>query len=407
MAIVSHLLRKIERKLKIEVISLYGNLCLTLTDTNALAIYLNKRVLSQNQIFALDLHTSVTRDVSASLLRSKFRLRRWSISSSSYLYREPNLKLQHINSENWRDLDTSQVKSFNKKYRAFLDSNDAYLVSYTFSFLQIFATYRKPILAINATRYESPYTYSELEFHRLNTLIKDMTKKNLLTIVSNNLGDRDYLRFFTGVDSRYVPSLCEYIPRMIGSSGKWVVMSRNIDLAKKISLAGKNLVSQHEIYPNGYTHEEFALNVGVIYIPYNISTMRFFELATAGFQIRIPTDRLLMEWCHLPGVLSELSWVQVIGKPCPIWLAESPADPNWNQFYRWWLQRADWHNLANFENVKFFDSLEELDLASEPSDYEGVHRNHRIRQEWQDITDEFYRSANENKKKPNENIDKA
>jgi hypothetical protein len=177
---------------------------------------------------------------------------------------------------------------------------------------------------------------------------------------------------------------------MNGRSKRWVVISRNVDFSREVAKFGSNLYSVFDLYPNGFSHKEFAENVGVVYIPYNISTMRLFELATAGFQIRIPTNRLLREWIDIPGVLSELSWVQVIDSDCPKWMRNTPADPGWIEFYEWWLARADWHNKEYFPNVRLFDSVEEL--VSEPIfDFDITDRNLMISQSWQNVTDNFFK----------------
>lgn len=369
--------------------NIIGVMAVEILDNNLLSnVILKKRKLKKH-VFALDLHTSVTRDVSSSLKKSGFRLRRWSISSSSYLYKEPNLKLKFINSRNWKDLNPLVIQSFKDHYKYFLEQIDSFIVSHSFSLLRIFSDFEKPILAINSTRYESPYTLNEIDFHNLNKLISDLDKSDLLTVISNNKGDRDYLEYFTGLKSQYIPSLCEYIPEIEGINGKWVVVSRNPDLAKHIASYGSNLHSQFDLYPNGFSHAEFARNKGVVYIPYNISTMRLFELATAGFPIRIPTDRLLMEWIHTPGVLDELSWIQVSGSSCPTWLRDTPADPEWINFFAWWLLRADWHNSKYFPNVKLFDSLDEL--AFEPElKFDMTIRNQDLRKAWLEVTDRFY-----------------
>lgn len=389
LSVIRKRLRFLRDALRSNIRNIWGMIMLQILDNNVVSHALVNKLKTKKQVFALDLHTSVSRDISCSLENSGFRLRRWSICSSSYLYKEPNLNLRFINSRNWKDLNPFAIQSFKEHYKYFLEQIDSFLVSYSFSLLRIFEDCKKPILAINATRYESPYTLDESEFFDLNKLILNLNKSNLLTIVSNNEGDRDYLEYFTGVKSQHIPSLCEYIPKMRGSNGKWVVVSRNPDLAKHVASFAQNMHSQYDLYPNGFSHIEFAENKGVVYIPYNISTMRLFELATAGFPIRIPTDRLLMEWTHMPGVLDELSWIQVSGSSCPTWLRNTPADPRWINFYKWWLLRADWHNSRYFPNVKFFDNLEEL--AIEPIfKVDMTSRNEEIRNAWLEVTNRFY-----------------
>ena len=57
------------------------------------------------QIFILDLHTSVTRDVMPAIERMDVTVNRWSISGSSELFNEPNLKVKAVNSQEWRGIN--------------------------------------------------------------------------------------------------------------------------------------------------------------------------------------------------------------------------------------------------------------------------------------------------------------
>jgi hypothetical protein len=340
------------------------------------------------KVFALDLHNAVLRDGYSFLIKNNLRFERWSISGTSSQFNEPNLRLKFINSKSWQLLDDQLIERFQERYKYTLDKQYGFLVAHTLSFVRLFHKFQKPILAINSTRYEAPFSFNQSEFKKLNKILQDLTMDSKLRIVSNNVGDRDYLEFFSGIKSDHIPSLCDYIPRRSPKNDDWIILSRNIDLSFEISSFGVNLRSQYEKYPNGYTHEEFSKNFGVVYIPHNISTMRLFELATAGFPVRIPSDKLLMELVDLPGVLSELSWIQVAGKACPDWLRDTPADPEWQSFYSWWLARADWKLLQYFPNVSTFDSFNEL-TQDIPNIEDPTRRNELLRSEWSRIFSEF------------------
>lgn len=340
------------------------------------------------KVFALDLHNAVLRDGYSFLAKNNLGFERWSISGTSDQFNEPNLKLRHINSRTWQFLDSQIISSFQKRYRHTLDKKVGFLVAHTLAFVGLFQKFQKPLLAINSTRYEAPYSFNQAGFNELNSILQSLTMDSKLEIISNNLGDRDYLEYFSGIKSTHIPSLCDYIPRRSPKNKDWIVLSRNIDLSFEIATFGENLRSQYEKYPNGYTHSEFSENFGVVYIPHNISTMRLFELATAGFPIRIPSDKLLMELIKLPGVLSELSWIQVAGKTCPIWLKDTPADPQWLNFHTWWLERADWKLLEYFPNVSFFDTFTEL-THDVPAIQDPSLRNESIRSEWSRVYSDF------------------
>jgi hypothetical protein len=343
------------------------------------------------KVFALDLHNSVLRDGYSFLLKNNLRFERWSISGTSNQFKEPNLRLKFINSKSWQFLDDRLIERFQERYKCTLDKQYGFLVAHTLAFVRLFHKFQKPILAINSTRYEAPFSFNESEFKKLNKILQDLTMDSRLRIISNNVGDRDYLEFFSRIKSDHIPSLCDYIPRRSPKNKDWIILSRNMDLSFEIASFGENLRSQYEKYPNGYTHKEFSKNFGVVYIPHNISTMRLFELATAGFPVRIPSDKLLMELVNLPGVLSELSWIQVAGKPCPNWLLNTPADPEWPHFYSWWLERADWKLPQYFPNVSTFDCFSEL-AQDIPNIQDPTLRNELLRSEWSGIYSDFAHS---------------
>jgi hypothetical protein len=232
----------------------------------------------------------------------------------------------------------------------------------------LFQKFKKPILALNATRYESPYTFDPQAFTNLNQSLQNEFISKNLTVISNNLGDRDYLKYFTGIESIYAPSLCDYLPKQTPVTPNWIILSKNIEIAQEISRISKNLVPSDEMWPHSYKHEEFALQKGVIIIPYNISTMKIFELTTAGCPIRIPSDNLLLKMIGKRGILSELSYAQIYDKNVLEPNSNSPMDPNWENFYSWWLERADWNNTDFFPNITRFDSFEELGEEPEPLD---------------------------------------
>lgn len=336
-------------------------------------------------IFTLDLHTSVVRDLRESLETNQILVERFSISSSSHLFNEPNLRLPFISSKNWRTIEDKKIRGFQRFFQATLEKAHCFLVTYTFSFVLIFENLGKPILAVNATRYESPFTLDEDRFRDLNGKLKDLYKSGVLSVISNNAGDRDYLNWFTGIDSKHIPSLCSYSAKHEPSIETWLILCRNLDLGKEISRNTLNAKTVEEVFPRGYSHEDFAKYAGVILVPYNISTMRLFELSTSGMPVRIPSDRLLRQWSCLPGVLSELSWVQVLDAECPSWLKGTPADPDWSDYLEWWLERADWKFKAFFPNVSIFDSLDELSTPPPPFTFDSVNqRNNTIRS----LTDE-------------------
>ena len=341
-------------------------------------------------IFSLDLHTSVVRDLIPSFSKFDIRAIRWSISSGSYLFKEANLRLKHINNQNWKSLSEQNVELFWKKYRYLPSIADFFAIGYVLSFILLFEGFNKPIFAVNATRYEAPFTNNEDGFKKLNSVLIEKSRSGILTVVSNNAGDAAYLEYFTGIKSDVVPNLCDYVAPYSPSTDNWIVLCRNRDLVSEVLSLNSNFKLEGELFPNGYSFNDLAKQQGVILFPYNISTMRLFELSAAGIPVRIPTDRFLLELKNLPGILSELSWIQVENQDCPKWLANTPADPNWSDFYDFWLPRADWQQEELFPNISRFDSFSELNepvAIVPPLDIQE--RNKKIRTLWDEQIGKF------------------
>ena len=342
------------------------------------------------RFFSIDLHTSVTRDIENFVRKSGGKFTRWSIAGTAKFFNDPNLRTSYVSNHSWRRINPEIIEKFHKRYQIFLSRQNIFCVSYTFSFVQLFEKTNKPILVVNAIRYESPFTLNETKFKALNKSLENLSKKGLLTVISNNLGDQDYLKQLSNIDSIYIPILCDYITPMKSINENWVVISRNKDFSRVIAKYGKNLVSQYDLYPNGYTFKEFSNNKGVVLIPQNISLMKLFELTTGGFPVRIPSDRLLLEWRNIPGVLTEISYLDILQENCPRWLKNTPADIKWDGYYPWWLSRADWCNKSLFPNVSRFDSLEELEQDLDIDLRAPINlRNEQVRSEWQNFTKEY------------------
>jgi hypothetical protein len=338
-------------------------------------------------LFTLDLHTSVVRDFTPILGNLNVIVNRWSISGSSYLFKEPKLRIKVINNSTWKNLNSNMVNSFQKQYSVFLNKQNGFIISYTLSFIELFKKYKRPILGINATRYESPFTFNNDLFLDLNSSLQNYSN---LRLISNNIGDRDYLKYFTGLDSEYIPSLCDYTVFNKPEEHVWVINCRNRDLARKISTYSVNLKTSHETWPNGYSYKQLSMVKGIVLIPYTISTMAMFELTTAGFPIRIPSDRLLLKMISWPGVLDELSYAQIYNREVLQINLNSPMDPGWSKFYNWWLERADWNNSEYFPNVTRFDSFEELAVDPKPFKIEAIFdRNIRISELWKNNLGKF------------------
>lgn len=322
--------------------------------------------IGRKRVFNLDAHISVFRDLEMGFRDFPVFTTSWSISGHNHLVRrffKTADPVQIITESNWKDLDSKIIVEFREKYRRFLDSFDGFVACYPPSFVRIYEETGKPILSVVATRYEHPHTLDISEWGALDSSLKKGTLENRLRLVANNHGDADYLDFFTGISPEVLPSLCDYTGETWrGSSGSKVFYCRSQALENKIVEETQgSWVPVRKALGASYTWSKLANVSEVLVIPYNISTMTLFELATMGVPVSVPSRSFMRTLADsYDGVLSELSFYQVHGASTSELSEANPNNFNSKTFFDWWLDRADFYSTSLMPNVRTIESFNEL-----------------------------------------------
>lgn len=326
---------------------------------------------SKNTIaFNLDLHISVIADLNEQLKNNRIRVIRWSISSHNFVFRKvfkiPD-PVEIVNQSSWRNLNPALVVGFNSKYGKILDKTDFFVITHTPSFVQLYESYRKPILCINSTRYEAPYSKSSNLWRELNNSIKKGYELGYLTIWSNNRLDQSYLKQIVGIESELVPSLCAYVGCQWKPKKKNLIFFAKTEaeqsfLRKKL---GDKWVSAHIGLGKNFKYSALANVEAVFFLPYQLSTMLLFELATIGVPVIVPSPRLLkkLKGENLP-VLSELLHASLSDIRNSLQSQEVPLD--WISDLDWWLDKADFYDHVLMPNVIVVESFEEVEVMQFP-----------------------------------------
>lgn len=342
-------------------------------------------------IFNLDLHTSLIQDLKIGLNDFDVKLVSWSVSGNNRNFRKfykiPD-PVQGISGISWLTLGPENFSFFQKRYDRFLRTFDAYIVCFPPSFAQIFTSYEKPILVYCGTRYEAPFTKTPSAWDELNKTIVSGSKSNLITVVANNLGDLDYLKYFTGVTPRYLPSLCDYTSvQWQVEKNKKIVFSRDSTISAQVSFQTQSKwQTPREAFGKSYNWKKLSQVEEILVIPYNISTMTLFELATAGIPVSVPSPRFLEELrLNYDGVLTELSFFEILKCETDGLESTNPNKVNSSSIRKWWTDRADFYNQDLMPNVRVIDSFNDLllphpYLASDPESMRSLieDRNMRI-----------------------------
>jgi hypothetical protein len=299
------------------------------------------------KLFNLDLHISVIKDfeniVNTLYGKHQIEITNWSISGHNWVFNQPTANVKFINQYTCDYINDEMITKFNIEYGDLLSSYDGFIVTHTPVFALIYEQYNKPIIIINSCRFDQPFCWNN-NANGLKWLIKGLYRlkeKGLLHIISNNKADQEYLLRGSGLESIYIPSLCEYTEApynpiynqaILYNPSPYINTSTDIDKSQVAPKLGF-----------GYSWKELHSYKVIIHLPYEISTMSIFEQYTAGVPMLFPTKEFYKK-CHNDGL--------IINKSAYGSLIKTDID--------FWLDRADFYNNGIYKNILYFNSFEEI-----------------------------------------------
>lgn len=318
------------------------------------------------RVFNLDVHISVIADVEAGLGSKNVDLIKWSLSGNNQVFRKfrryPD-PVSTINASTWENLDDHLIEKFTSRYQGFLKSFDGFIAAHPVSFSRIYDKFEKPTLTIASTRYELSFTNNPAEWELLNQTLKRQSDRFPGLLASNNRGDQDYLKYHAGLSARYVPSVCDYTNvSWVGGGTNLLIFAKSSELIDEIEAFTEGLwLAGKKVLGSNYSWRDLARARAILVIPYNISTMTMFELATMGVPVIVPSRNFFMELiAEHSGVLSELSFFQIHNLDVSSLSEHDPNNFKSLGFYDWWLSRADFYDPALMPNVRVIDNFREL-----------------------------------------------
>jgi hypothetical protein len=328
-------------------------------------IAINRRArASTPHLFNIDLHASVIRDLEMGLSLLDAQLTRWSLSFGNrhfrHIFKWPD-PVEFVNESTWRSLDSNLIDRFQSRYGPFLRSFDGFVITYPPAFSELFSGLNKPTLVVAATRYEAPFTGNAGAWASLDAYLLSESLAGRMVVAANNRADRDYMEWHSGLRPVLTPSLCDYTgTRWAGPGGPRVFFCRSEHLSERIRAVTHGAwIPAQEALGRNYSWSSLARCSAVLVIPYNVSTMTLFELATSGVPVVVPDPNLMLELMgQYEGVLSELLFDSADGGSHPV--EGGPADRMPFADPRWWLDRADFYDSGLMPNVTTITRLEEL-----------------------------------------------
>ena len=265
----------------------------------------------------------------------------WCLSGHAWvMHRQPDFPLV-INPNTWRNLDQEMIYRFQQKYDGFLRQFDGFIVGYASCFAMLYERYNKPIIMLNAVRYDVPYcqTRNFGMLHQYDECLKRLHASKKLIIASNNKADQLYLLRGCGLSSKYIPSLCDYT-RVNYAPTKPTFLCYHGHVPEHPLVTPKNQLR----HPHDW--KDLTEYKGIISFPYEISLMSLFEQFTMGMPFFFPSK---VFWKATPSIQSISSyWGQLPG-----------------HFYELndlstWIELADMYDTFQSPNTYYFDSFDHL-----------------------------------------------
>ncbi len=271
--------------------------------------------------------------------------------------------------------------------------HDVYHCSHPTGLCELFMPFNISMLMLATTRFEQGRENSPDRFAAFVRNFRAMAAMPGTSVLANNLFDSHYVYYYTGVRALHVPSLCNYtgaiyswrpsdpgrhleipvvgfrpIKKLLPSAlGSFLEPLKNLTRDANLSFTYGGF---RDLLGPNYSYKQLASYPALLYLPYQVSTMSFFEQYSMGIPLIAPSVRLLAEWQMQYTLLSELTWSQafrtektrrgVLPRHANVTAAEEPFDPNDEESVnavRHWLGHADFYT---FPHVILFDSWEDL-----------------------------------------------
>jgi len=357
-----------------------------------------------------------------------------------------NLKV--LNYDGWRgfSLDPSPAVLRRNFYDAYKHDEefgnvDYVMCSHPAANCELYLAFNKSIIIYNTQRIEfgrdDEYVWWRQPFlgnrsarwNHWASNLRSLSRNPMHMVAANNRYDVNHMLYHTGVTAKYIPSWCggeldeitsgkyepqtselvltpyrlnlEYSPKSIPQHG-WP-LARDIDPLEHplfdelhaLQLSEYfSVISMSAAFPGGKfeSFSSFGAFKAAVVIPYQASTMFFFQLYRSSTPILAPTSKLLMSWVQKHRILWEVSY----GNP-PRSNEEHDFDtyPNPNNFdaesRQAWVEFFDIYQIDTFPHILYFDSWSDALSIAQTTDFAKVsdamrqHNKrefHRIQELW-------------------------
>jgi hypothetical protein len=301
------------------------------------------------RFFCMDLHISIIADFKTAC--PDVEVVDWCLSGHSWVMKRNMDFPDHINPNTWQNLNPEMIKKFQDKYDPFLKTFDGFIVGFCSAFAMIYEKYDKPIIMMNAVRYDIPFcrTKDMRMLTKWNECLDRLNRHGLLTIVSNNKADQLYTRLGCGLQSQVIPSLCLY-------TNTHYAPTKPTFLCYNGTFSSHPLLTPKKDLPHPHEWSDVTSFRGIVNFPYEVSLMSVFEHFTAGCPLFFPSKAY---WKANPGIQSVSAY----------WGDALPAEFAPLSTPQAWIDLADMYDVFQSPNTHYFDSEAHLFQLLETFEY--------------------------------------
>jgi hypothetical protein len=162
------------------------------------------------RFFNTDLHISVIADIKHIFNHLGHEVDDWCQSCHAHVIGKKRQEVKFIGA----DVSESNLTNFYNYYKDQLSKYDAFIAAHPTVFMRFYLKFNKPIIMLSTTRFDcmlNPGNQQTLKDHLAILQEEDKRVPRRVWFAANNKSDRDYLKHCTGIESTWIPSLCEYI----------------------------------------------------------------------------------------------------------------------------------------------------------------------------------------------------
>jgi len=361
------------------------------------------------RFFDLDLHVSVIEDVAWHLRNLGHTVDSHLMSGHNWALGRPKASMGNgpglhkigygsVNLATWESLfdklvdgEYAQVKAWQEENKHLDGEYDGFIATYPPAFALLYEKFAGKVIIDAAIRYELHFTERPELWRDFNERLHKMQDAGRLRLVANSRYDAAYIEYFSGLKTRRIPSLCAYIdehtPKCTRRGTKFLAFGDHPG-ARECAKEFPNEVFFVRDILQQYRHDEIIKAKGVVWFPYNVNAMSFFEQYWLEIPLFVPSMKFMVELRDKGLAGTQMTWHRNVGGGSNLPAFDNSlanhvlGDPNGPDGFTQWMRLWDFYDNVEFPFIIYFDSWADLREKMAAKDYEPTStlmREHNVK----------------------------